>query len=156
MSEYTARRAGERTVRLRGTSPDEGGTVLVRSRASAPLNNLEVVERLCAASPALSATCRQHVRGLGSIVPHVFMADVLARVGACMTAETVKGRTALRPEVVAILAVLEIAAISADIDTRRVIASSFVNAGERLKFFAKLRPMLGIRLAAMGTAPVAA
>ncbi|MND06171.1 hypothetical protein D3C83_273980 [compost metagenome] len=51
---------------------------------------------------------------------------------------------------------LELAAVSADIETRRVIASSFVNAGARLKFFAKLRPMLGLRLAAMGAAPVAA
>jgi len=156
MSEYTARRAGERTVRLRGTSPDEAGALLVRSRASAPLNNFELVEKLCAASPALSVTCRRHVRGLGSIVPHVFMADVLARVGDCMTAATAKGRQALRPEVVAILAVLELAAVSADIETRRVITSSFVNAAERLKFFAKLRPMLGLRLAAMGTAAVAA
>ena len=140
---------GGQNVRLRGTSPDEHGELLVRSRSHAPLNNLELIEHLSLVSPTLGVAHRQHVQGLGSIVPHVFMAKVLARVGACLTAEGALARDRLRPEAVAILAVLDMAAGSADAETRGVIAASFLKDGKRLEFFPRLRPMLGARLAAL-------
>jgi hypothetical protein len=92
---------------------------------------------------------RQHVQGLGSIVPHVFMAKVLARVGTCLMAESAVGREQLRPEVLAILAVLDMAAGSADAETRGVIAGSFLKDSKGQEFFRALRPMLGARLAAL-------
>ena len=139
------RKTGERTVRLRGVSPDGQGATLTRTRAHRHLNNLELVEHLCVASATLAAARRQHVRVFGSIMPHVFMANVLARVHACL-----KG--ALRPEAVAILAVLEMASESADIETRDVIAASFVREAKRQGFFADLKPLIGHRLAALKSA----
>lgn len=140
---------GDRTVHLRGTSPDEHGELLVRTRSQAPLNNLDLIERLCAVSPPLAEARRRQVNGLGAMVPHVFMAQVLARVGECVMAETVKGRELLRSEVVSILAVLDSAASSADQETRAVIATSFLGDGKKHACFAALKPMLSPRLAAL-------
>jgi hypothetical protein len=147
MTEYTGR-----TVRLRGTSPDERGELLVRTRSRAALNNLDLIEQLSAVSPALGEARREQVNALGSMVPHVFMAKVLARVGECLMHASPLERDQLRPEVVAILAVLENAAASADGETRGVIGRSFLGDGKRKEFFAELRPMLGSRLAALARA----
>jgi hypothetical protein len=132
---------GERKVVLRGTSPGLDGAVLVRQRTGKPLNNLELVERLCAVSAALTEARLVHVRNLGSLVPHVFMGDVLERVRQCMA-------NAPR-EVDAILAVLEAAAEAADRETRQVIAASFVHDGQREPFFSQIRPRLGRGLQAL-------
>jgi|SRR5688572_5757801 len=139
---------GGQNVKLRGPSPDEHGELLVRTRSHAALNNLELIEHLSLVSPALGMARRQHVHGLGSIVPHVFMAKVLARVGTCLMANS-SGRDQLRSEVLAILAVLDMAAGSADAETRGVIAGSFLKDSKGQDFFPALRPMLGARLAAL-------
>ena len=140
---------GGRTVRLRGTSPDERGELLVRTRSRAALNILDLIEQLSAVSPALGEARREHVNALGSMVPHVFMAKVLARVGECLSHESPIGREQLQPEVVAILAVLDHAAGSSDGETCRLIARSFLGDAKRKEFFTELRPLLGSKLAAL-------
>ncbi|HET9651890.1 MAG TPA: hypothetical protein VFP36_06850 [Usitatibacter sp.] len=140
---------GGRKVLLRGTSPAADGALLARSGSGKPLNNLELVEQLCAVSGTLAEARRTHVHNLGSLVPHVFMGDVLARVGDCLTADTAAQRCDRRPEVEAILGVLDGAAGVADRETRHVIAASFVRDGERAGFFRELRPCLGRKLLAL-------
>ena len=145
------RRDGERVVVLRGTSPDAEGAILERRTSGKPLNNLELIEHLCAVSEALREERKQQVLGLASLTPHVFMAAVLARVEACLTADTTWTRSRLRPELDAILRVLEVAAGAADPATRKVIAASFLREGERQRFFAELHPLLGHQLAQLST-----
>lgn len=140
---------GARKVLLRGTSPGPDGAVLARTGTGKPLNNLELVERLCAVSGVLAEARRLHVRKLGSLVPHVFMGDVLARVRDCLAAATPRERLEHREEVEAILRVLDHAAGEADRETRHVIAASFVRDCEHAGFFAVLRPCLGRELQAL-------
>jgi hypothetical protein len=137
---------GERKVVLRGTSPAPDGKLLARSQSGKPMNNLELVERLCAVSERLADLRRLHVRNLGSLMPHVFMGDVLTHVRHCLTAETARERLDRRPEVEAILGVLDTAAGTAGADTRHVIVSSFLRDGERASFFPELRAHLGRKL----------
>jgi hypothetical protein len=140
---------GARKVVLRGRSPGVDGVMLARNCSGKPLNNLELVEHLCAVSTPLAAARRTHVHKLGALVPHVFMGDVLTRVRDCMTADTTQLRRNQRPEVVAILGVLDVAAGAADRDTRHVIAASFMRDVERETFFSELRPLLGRKLQAL-------
>jgi hypothetical protein len=137
---------GGRKVVLRGTSPRADGSMLARNCSGKPLNNLELVEHLCAVSGALAGARRAHVLKLGSLQPHVFMGDVLACVRNCMEVDTTRER---RPELEAILDVLDVAAGAADQDTRHVIAASFMHDGEREAFFVELRPLLGPKLQAL-------
>jgi hypothetical protein len=133
----------ERKVVLRGTSPAADGTVLTRSRSGKPLNNLELVERLCEVSQRLAEVRRVHVRHLGALMPHLFMGDVLTHVRHCLTADTTRERLDRRAELEAILDVLDVAAHGADAETRQVVVSSFLRDGERASFFPELRTHLG-------------
>ena len=134
---------------LRGASPGPDGVALARSVTGKPLNSLELVERLCVASKPLAQMRLTHVQGVGALVPHVFMASVLERVGCCMAAPTEMARSEGRLEIDAILGVLEFAAVGADRDTRQLIADAFVREGAAAGFFRELRPLLGRRLEAM-------
>lgn len=140
---------GARVVRLRGLSPDPTGTPLVRSKAGTSVDNLELADRLCAISTSLGESRLVHVRILGSLVPHVFMASVLERVRACLCADTSLERRDRRPEMEAILAVLDSVAADGDRDTRGVIALSFVRDAKKREFYADLLPLMGRRLAAL-------
>lgn len=115
---------------------------LARTPSGKPMNNLELVENLCEVSPTLREARRLHVQSFGTLIPHVFMAAVLARVGQCL----LRGDPAdpdLRPELEGILAALEQAMKSGDRETRNVVAISFVRDSEVEAFFADLKQWLG-------------
>jgi hypothetical protein len=112
---------------------------VVRGKA---VHNLQLVESLCEASPFLREARRTHVKSFGTLIPHVFMGDVLARVGACMPA--VRNHV----EMIEILEVLEHGMAAGDRETRNVIAVSFVGDGELEPFFANLHALLGPKVRA--------
>jgi hypothetical protein len=112
-----------------------------------PMNNAQLVESLCAASPVLDEARRTHVKSFGTLIPHVFMSNVLARAGTCVAA----GRKAIvdhRPELDAILGSLEEGMTCGDRETRNVIAISFVSDGELEPFFGALKPFMGPKVRA--------
>jgi hypothetical protein len=111
-----------------------------------PMNNRELVDSLCAISAVLRETRRVHVRNFGTLIPHVFMSDVLARVGACLhgSARAVPRK---RAEMAAILDSLELG-MGGDRDTRNVISVSFVGDGELEGFFEQVKPLLGPKVRA--------
>ncbi|MGZ5063514.1 MAG: hypothetical protein ACXWGT_05145 [Usitatibacter sp.] len=111
------------------------------------MNNAQLVESLCAASTVLSEARRTHVKSFGTLIPHVFMSNVLARAGTCVGA----GRKAIvdhRCELDAILGSLEEGMVSGDRETRNVIAISFVSDGELEPFFGALKPLMGPKVRA--------
>lgn len=107
------------------------------------MNNLELVERLCAASSFLVEARRVHVQHFGTLIPHVFMASVLARVGQCLLLGTAHAQAEHRGEMEAILAALELGMATGDRETRNVISISFVRDGEVELFFDELKKWLG-------------
>jgi hypothetical protein len=113
-----------------------------------PMTNADLVENLCSASPALYEARRRHLESLRILIPHVFMSDVLARVGICVALQRAEGRGVHRAEAAAILAQLERGLAEGDRETRNVIAVSFVNDSELELFFEELRPLLGPRMGA--------
>jgi hypothetical protein len=119
------------------------GTVPFRAPASKPMNNLELARDLCAVSTSLRETRLTHVKAFGALIPHVFMAAVLARVGRCLP----KGsRTAMEHqhgELQGIVDVLERGMQVGDRETRNVITLSFVRDGEVESFFDDLKTWLG-------------
>jgi hypothetical protein len=112
------------------------------------MSNTELVENLCGASPALREANRVHVANFGTLIPHVFMAAVLARVGQCLVRGPAHALEHHRGEIQGILAALEAGMKSGDRETRNVIAISFVRDSEVENFFADLKEWLGPR--AMG------
>lgn len=56
---------------LRGLSPAPDGTDLPRTPSGKPMNNLELVEKLCAVSVPLREARRVHIQSFGTLVPHV-------------------------------------------------------------------------------------
>lgn len=112
------------------------------TRRGKPLNSRELVDDICDGSPTLRESRRAHIDSFGTLIPHVFMAHVLARAGACT------GPAGDRAELAAILAALELGMASGDRETRNVIAVSFVADGELESFFRELRPLLGPKVAA--------
>jgi hypothetical protein len=112
-------------------------TAAHRRHDGKPMNNRELADNLCAASIALRETRRVHVKSYGTLIPHVFMGDVLARIGRCLD------DAKREPEVAAILGALENGMSTGDRETRNVISLSFVADGELESFFAVLRPLLG-------------
>lgn len=112
-----------------------------------PISNGELVEGLCEISPVLREFRRVHVENFGTLVPHVFMGDVLAHLGMCMLDARERG-AAPGPEVAAILQVLDLGMAQGDRETRNVISVSFVGDGELEPFFAHLKPWLGPRVRA--------
>ena len=128
---------------LRGVSPGGDGVALARTPSGKPMNNLELVENLCAVSPSLREARRLHVQSFGTLIPHVFMAAVLARVGQCLLRGPGHPEAEHRPEMEGILAALEQAMKSGDRETRNVVAISFVRDSEVEAFFADLKQWLG-------------
>jgi hypothetical protein len=108
------------------------------------MTNADLVGLLCSASPALRQARRMHVRDFGKLVPHVFMRDVLARVGHCL--EPGSDRVARMDEVQGILEILERGLAEGERATHDVIALSFVNDAEIAAFYDRLLPLLGPRL----------
>ena len=117
------------------------------------MNNLQLVESLCAVSVVLNEARRTHVKSFGTLVPHVFMSNVLARVGCCLAAGARKAIVDHRPEVNGILDSLEHGMVAGDRETRSVISISFVSDGELEPFFGELKLLLGPRLRALLPAP---
>lgn len=115
---------------------------------SRPMSNLELADRMCEASVRLQELRRRHTKSFGTLVPHVFMGDVLAHVGVCL--DTVRGPIGPEREVelAAILEVLERGMDSGSRETRNVIAMSFASDGELEPFFRALKPLLGPRITA--------
>ena len=125
-----------------------GTTVAQRTPRGKPMNTLELVDQVCESSTVLREARRRHVKAFGTLIPHVFMSDVLARVGICLVT---RGATALRdhaPELEGILAALEKGMATGDRETRNVISISFANDSELEAFFEELRPMLGPKISA--------
>ena len=80
----------------------------------------------------------------GTLIPHVFMEEVLKRIGTCLAEGVIDGRRAEHgSEIHEILDVLEIGMAGGDRETRNVIAISFTRDSEVEKFFHKLLPLLG-------------
>ncbi len=115
---------------------------------SRPMSNLELADRICDVSPGLLELRLRHTQSFGTLVPHVFMGDVLARVGACLDTLRGAGGAERRAEVGAILEILERGMDWGSRETRNVIAMSFACDGELEPFFPDLRPLLGPRLIA--------
>lgn len=114
-------------------------------RPGRPLRSVELVETLCVASPALREARRLHEANFGTLMPHVFMGDVLARVGACMALPGAPDGNEVR----SILEALEYGMVSGDPETRGVIGISFASDAQLEPFFDRLAPLLGRRLRAV-------
>jgi hypothetical protein len=112
------------------------------------MSNLDLAERLCAASAALAEARGEHMTKFGTLIPHVFMGDVLARLGACLCADDKAPRVRNAPEIAAILDSLEEGMASGDRETRNVVATGFAAGAERQAYFAALQPLLGPRIRA--------
>ena len=120
--------------------PGAGRERLVRGR---PMTCAELVETICTASVPLREARRLHLESYGTLIPHVFMSDVLGRVGNCMVVGAVHALEDKGNEVVGILDALEQGMEQGDRETRNVIAISFVRDCEVELFFDDLRPLLG-------------
>jgi hypothetical protein len=105
------------------------------------MTNADLVGLLCSTSAALRDARRVHERNFGALIPHVFMSDVLARVGRCL-APGERQRARLE-EVQGILEILERGLAEGERATHDVIALSFVNDAELTAFYSKLQPLLG-------------
>lgn len=108
-----------------------------------PMTNAELVDGLCMASVALREARRVHLGAYGVLIPHVFMADVLKRLGQCIARDAVGGHSEDAPEVRGILEMIETGMAEGDRETRNVIALSFARDSEMEIFFARLMPMMG-------------
>ena len=119
-----------------------------------PINNRELADNLCAASGFLSDVRSAHMRSFGTLVPRVFMTEVLARVGLCLGTPSANATEADRLEIAGILESLEDGMLKGDRETRNVIAILFAGDAELQPFFARLAPLLGPRLRAqLGDGP---
>ena len=110
-----------------------------------PLNNRELADDLCADSPTLRELRRVHVQSFGTLIPHVFMGNVLEHVGHCLLKSVGKASTSA-VEVGAILTTLEGGMTTGDRETRNVISLSFARDAELEPFFELLRPFLGPKM----------
>lgn len=109
------------------------------------MTNAELVETLCAASVPLREMRRIHLLKYGALIPHVFMSDVLRRIGMCLGSGSTQSREMHTAEMAAILAALERGMAEGDQETRNVIAVSFAGDSELELFFDELRPLMGPR-----------
>ena len=114
-----------------------------RAPTGKPMNNLELVEGLCEVSTALREARRVHVNAFGTLVPHVFMAAVLARVGQCLVMGPAHAMEHHHLELRGIVEVLERGMKGGDRETRNVISISFVRDSEVELFFEDLKTWLG-------------
>jgi len=109
------------------------------------MSNLDLVEALCAASVPLREARRVHMQSYGALVPDVFMADVLKRIGHCLAIGVSHAKATYTAEVQGILAALERGMTEGERETRNVIAVSFAGDSELEVFFDELRPLMGPR-----------
>jgi hypothetical protein len=137
---------GERRVYHRGISPGIDGAVVRRHASGKAINRLELVELLSAASPALALKQRSHARSFGCIVPHVFLAEVLSRIGDCLGPAAQFGDHA---EAEALLAAVERAIERGDRETKELVARCFARESCHQPFFGELKPLAGPRLRAL-------
>lgn len=113
-----------------------------------PITNWELAAQICSWSPDLLAARRAHLDTHGRLVPHLFMADVLARVVACQDAFS-DAKSRHRAELEAILDVLDSGARIGDQQTRNLITNRFLHAASTEPFFTALWPLLGPNLRAL-------
>ena len=111
-----------------------------RGTRGRPLNNRELVECLCESSVALREACRLHMESYGTLIPHVFMSDVLKRMGQCLAG---RGLAEHEAEIRGIVDALERGMSEGDRETRNVISISFTRDSEVELFFHELMPLLG-------------
>ena len=107
------------------------------------MDNIELVEGLCAASVPLREAKRLHMQAYGNLIPHVFMAEVLKRMGQCLASGLGNGVRDHGPEMAGIVEMLEQGMVQGDRETRNVIAISFSRDSEMELFFDELLPLLG-------------
>lgn len=110
-----------------------------------PVTNAQLVDALCEVSVPLREALRLHLASYGVLIPHVFMADVLSRVGECVAIRRMGGLATHDAEVEGILLALERGLGEGELETRNVIALSFARDSELELFFEDLRPLLGPR-----------
>lgn len=107
------------------------------------MTNMELVECLCEASVPLREARRLHLESYGVLIPHVFMSDVLKRIGDCLVAGTGHALDTHGSEIRGIVDALERGMTEGDRETRNVIAISFTRDSEVELFFDELEPLLG-------------
>lgn len=108
-----------------------------------PLSCAELVEAICSASVPLREARRVHLKAYGTLIPHLFMGDVLSRLGECLILGTAHALATNGGEVKGILEAIEQGMEQGDRETRNVIAISFVRDAEVELFFDDLGPLLG-------------
>lgn len=109
------------------------------------MTNTELVEALCNVSLPLREARRVHLLSYGILIPHVFMAEVLKRIGQCLGAGRMHAAATHEQEMQGILATLERGMAEGERETRNVIAISFTRDSELEMFFDELRPLMGPR-----------
>lgn len=114
-------------------------------RGVRPMSNADLVEALCEASVPLREARRVHLATYGILIPHVFMEEVLRRIGQCLVAGRLNAAPPHDKEIVAILAALERGMAEGERETRNVIAISFTRDSEVETFFDELLPLMGPR-----------
>jgi len=107
------------------------------------MTNVELVESLCRISVPLREARRLHLESYGTLVPHVFMSDVLKRMGECLVAARAHPAADQTAEVRGIAEVLEQGMTEGDRETCNVIALSFTRDSELESFHRELVPLLG-------------
>ena len=112
-------------------------------RRARPMDNAELVEGLCAVSVPLRESRRLHLESYGTLIPHVFMEEVLRRMGQCLSCGIAVALKDHGPEMTGILEKLEEGMADGDRETRNVIAISFSRDSEIEVFFDELQPLLG-------------
>ena len=110
-----------------------------------PVTNMQLADALCEVSLPLREARRVHLEAYGNLVPHVFMADVLVRVGECLAFARASGSDAHAAELEAIMRALEHGLAQGERETRNVIALSFARDSELETFFEELRLLMGPR-----------
>lgn len=110
-----------------------------------PMTNARLADTLCEVSVPLREARRVHLEAYGLLIPHVFMADVLTRVGVCLAAARADGSEAHAAELEGIMEALERGLAEGERETRNVIALSFARDSELEIFFQELRQLMGPR-----------
>jgi hypothetical protein len=107
------------------------------------MSNHELADGLCSVSAGLREVRRVHVERYETLIPHIFMGEVLAHVGTLcnVTHDEEEAR-----ELAAILAMLEQGMAFGSHETRSVISLSFVSDGQLEMFYAAMAPAFGPRL----------
>ena len=110
-----------------------------------PMTNARLADTLCEVSVPLREARRVHLEAYGLLIPHVFMADVLTRVGVCLAAARRDGSEEHAAELEGIMGALERGLAEGERETRNVIALSFARDSELEIFVQELRQLMGPR-----------